>query len=44
MPSIVLEKEVIAAAITTALVILYLHASDIHQNSTLNRSRADTLF
>jgi len=34
MPSIVLEQEVIAAAITTALVILYLLASDVHQHST----------
>jgi len=28
MPSIALEQEFIAAAVTTALVILYLHASD----------------
>jgi len=31
MSSIVLEQEVIAAAITTALVVLYLHASDVHR-------------
>jgi len=37
------EQEVIAADITIALLILYLHASDVHQHSTLNRSRADTL-
>jgi len=43
MPSSALEQEVIAAAITTALVILYLHASDVHQHSTFNRSRAAAL-
>jgi len=42
MPNIALEQEVIAAAITIVL-ILYLHASDIHQHSTFNRSRAATL-
>ena len=42
MPSIALEQEVIAAAITTAL-ILYLHAFDVHQHSTFNRSRAAAL-
>jgi len=43
MPSIALEQEVIAASITTAFVILYLHASDVHQHSTFNQSRAATL-
>jgi len=43
MPSIALEQEIIAAAITTALVILYLHASDVQQHSMFNRSRAATL-
>jgi len=38
-----LEQEVIAAAITTALVILHLHASDVHQHSLFNQSRAATL-
>jgi len=37
MLNIALEQEVIAAAITIAL-ILYLHASDVHQHSTFNRS------
>ena len=37
-----LEQEVIAAAITTALVILHLHASDVHQHSLFNQSRAAT--
>jgi len=43
MSSIALEQEVIAAAITTALVVLYLDASDVHQHSTFNRSRAAAL-
>ena len=43
MPNIALEQEVIAAAITIALVILYLHASAVHQHSTFNRSRTATL-
>ena len=42
MPNIALEQELIAAAITIAL-ILYLHASDVHQHSTFNQSRAATL-
>jgi len=37
MPNIALEQEVIAAAITIAL-IMYLHASDVHQHRTFNRS------
>jgi len=37
MPNIALEQEVIAAAIAIAL-IAYLHASDVHQYSTFNRS------
>jgi len=37
MPNIALEQEVIAAAIMIAL-ILYLHASDVHQYRTFNRS------
>jgi len=37
------EQEVIAADITIALLILYLHASDVHQHSTFNRSRAEAL-
>jgi len=32
MPNIILEQEVIAAAITIALK-LYLHASDVHQTA-----------
>jgi len=42
MLNIALEQEVIAAAITIAL-ILYLHASDVHQHSTFNRSWTVTL-
>jgi len=38
MPNIALEQEVIAAAITIALVLLYLHASDVHQQR--NRARS----
>jgi len=38
MPSISLEQEVIVAAITTALVILYVHSSDVHQHSMFNRT------
>jgi len=41
--NIAIEQEVIAADITIALLILYLHASDVHQHSTFNRSRAETL-
>jgi len=37
MPNIALEQEVIAATITTAL-ILFLYASDVRQNSTFNRN------
>jgi len=36
--SIAVEQEVIAAAITIALVILYLQDSDVHQRSTFIRS------
>jgi len=43
MPNIALEQEVIASAITIALLILYLYASDVHQHSTFNRSRTTTL-
>jgi len=43
MLNIALEQEVVAAAITTALVILYLHASDAHQHSTFNRTQAAAL-
>jgi len=32
MPNVALEEEVIAGAITIAL-ILYLHASDVHQHT-----------
>jgi len=42
MPSIALEQEVIAAYITTALVMLYLHASDVHQHMFIH-SRAASL-
>jgi len=42
MPNVALEQEDIVAAITIAL-ILYLHASDVHQRSTFNRSRTATL-
>ena len=41
--NIALEQEVIAAAFTIALLILYLHASDVHQHSTFNRNRTATL-
>jgi len=37
MPNVALEEEVIAAAITIAL-LLYLHAFDVHQHSTFNGS------
>jgi len=45
MPNTALEQDVIAADITIALVILYLHASDVglHQHSMFNRRRAATL-
>jgi len=36
--TIALEQEVIAAAITIAFVIVYLHASDVHQHSMFNRN------
>jgi len=42
MPNTALEQEVIASAITIGLM-LYLHASDIHQHSTFNRSQTVTL-
>jgi len=42
MPNNALEQEVIAATVTIAL-ILYLHASDVHQHSTFNRSWKATL-
>jgi len=34
MPNIAVEQEIIAATITIALVILYLHAADEHQHTT----------
>jgi len=37
------EQEVIAAAMASALLTLYLHALDVHQHSTFSRSRAETL-
>jgi len=40
---IAVEQDVIAADITIALPPLYLHASDVHQQSTFNRRRAETL-
>jgi len=43
MPDIALEQKVITAAITIALLILYLCASHVHQHSTFNRSRAGSL-
>jgi len=42
MPNVALEEEVIAAAITIAL-LLYLHAFDVHQHSTFNGSWTATL-
>jgi len=36
--NVTVEQEVIAAAITLLLLILYLHASDEHQHSTFNRN------
>jgi len=41
--TIAVKQEVIAVDITIALLILYLHALDVHQHSTFNRSRAETL-
>jgi len=41
--NIAVEQDVIAAAIMIALLILYLHASNVHQHSTFNRNRAATL-
>jgi len=41
--NIALEQEVIAAAITIALLILYLHAANVHQHNTFSRSQAATL-
>jgi len=43
MPNVALEEEVIAAAITIARVILYLHASHVHQQCTFNRSQTATV-
>jgi len=42
MPNIALKQEVIAAAITIAL-IGYLRAADVHQHNTFNRSWTATL-
>ena len=42
--NISVDEDVIAADITTALLVLYLHASDVHQHSTFNGSRAKTCF
>ena len=42
-PVLRLSKKSLATAITIALVILYLHASAVHQHSTFNRSRVATL-
>jgi len=41
--NIAVEQEVIAADITTALLAMNLDVSDVHQHSTFNRSRAETL-
>jgi len=41
--NIAVEPEVIAATIMIALLILHLHASDAHQHSMFNQSRAKTL-
>jgi len=41
--NIAVEQEAIAAAITIARLILYLHAWDVHQHCTFNGSRAETL-
>jgi len=41
--NIAVEQEVIGAAITIALGVLYLHASDVHQRRMFNRSRAENL-
>jgi len=41
--NIAIEQEVIAATIAIALLILYLHSSDVHQHSTFNQNRAETL-
>ena len=42
-PNIALDQEVIAAAITIALIpVLFLYASDVRQNSTFNRNWAAT--
>jgi len=43
-PNIAVQQDVIEAPITIALLILYLHASDVHQHSMFNhRGRAATL-
>jgi len=41
--NIAVEQEITTAAITIALLIQYLHTSDVHQHSTFNQSRAKTL-
>ena len=41
--SIAVEQDAIAAAIAIALLMLYLHASDVHIQSSFNRSRAATV-
>jgi len=41
--NIAIEQEVIGTAISMALLMLYLQASDVHQHSTFDRSRAETL-
>jgi len=43
MPNIALEQKVITAAITIALLMLYLYASHVHQHNTFNRSQAVSL-
>jgi len=42
MPNVAFEEDVIAAAVTIAL-ILYLRASDVQQNNRFNRSQTATL-
>jgi len=41
--NIAVVHEVIGVAITIALLILYVHASDVHQHSTFTQSLAETL-
>jgi len=41
--NIAIDQEVIGTTITVGLLMLCLHSSHVHQHSTFNRSRAQTL-